>query len=177
MTSSEPVDLRGQTHAWGEERHRTLSWCDPHKTAAAGLQLSGMQYVKAMADGSLPRSPISQLVGIEPVSVGQGDVVFSCIADESFYNPVGIVHGSLVCALLDSATATAVHTTLPPAVGFSTIQISVSYLGIVRAGDVLRAHGWVTKAGGRVCFAEADVRNDSGKLVAQATSSLLLTKI
>jgi uncharacterized protein (TIGR00369 family) len=171
-TPTAPSDLS----TWGDERQRTIAWRDPHKTALAGLQLSGLQYVKAMADGSLPGSPISQLVGILPVSAEAGDVVFRCIADESFYNPVGIVHGSLVCALLDSATASAVHTLLPAGVGFTTVDIAVSYLRAVHAGEELTTHGWVTKPGSRICFAEADVTNAQGKIVAKASSSILVLR-
>jgi uncharacterized protein (TIGR00369 family) len=174
MTHEASLDAPSEMSTWGDERQRTISWRDPQKTAVAGLQLSGLQYVKAMADGSLPGSPISQLVGILPVSAEMGDVVFRCIADESFYNPVGIVHGSLVCALLDSATASAVHTLLPAGVGFTTVEISVSYLRAVHAGEELTTHGWVTKPGSRICFADADVTNAAGKMVAKASSSILI---
>lgn len=172
--SALPTATAADTAGWGELRERTVQWHDPSPTAAAGLARSGLDYIHAMARGELPSSPIGQLVGMELVSAAEGDVVFRCVADESFYNPVGIVHGGLACTLLDSATATAVHTTLPAGVAFSTIELSVSYLRAVRAGDVLLTHGWLTKPGSRVCFAEADVRNSDGKVVAKASSSLLV---
>jgi uncharacterized protein (TIGR00369 family) len=168
-----PVELPSQA-GWGEERSRTVTWHDPGATALAGLRMPGIAYITAMAAGVLPPSPIGQLVGMTLVSAVEGDVVFGCVADESFYNPVGTVHGGLVCTLLDSATASAVHSMLPPGRAFTTIDLNVSYLRAVRAGDELRAHGWVSKPGSRVCFAEADVRTPDGKLVAKASSSLLV---
>lgn len=168
-----PVEGPSQT-SWGEQRTRTVTWHDPASTAMAGLRMPGIAYITAMAGGVLPQSPIGQLVGMTLVSVAEGDIVFGCVADESFTNPVGIVHGGLVCTLLDSATASAVHSTLPPGRAFTTIDLSVSYLRAVQAGDALLAHGWVSKPGSRVCFAEADVRSEEGKLVARATSSLLV---
>lgn len=168
-----PVELPSQA-GWGEQRERTVSWHDPGPTALAGLRMPGIAYITAMAAGALPPSPIGELVGLSLVSAVEGDVVFRCVADESFYNPVGVVHGGLVCTLLDSATASAVHSTLPPGRAFTTIDLSVSYLRAVRAGDELLTHGWVSKPGSRVCFAEADVRTPGGKLVAKASSSLLV---
>lgn len=168
-----PVELPNQA-GWGEPRSRTVTWHDPAATATAGLRMPGIAYITAMAAGALPPSPIGELTGLSLVSAVEGDVVFRCVADESFYNPVGIVHGGLVCTLLDSATASAVHSTLPPGRAFTTIDLNVSYLCAVRAGDELLAHGWVTKPGSRVCFAEADVRTPDGKLVARASSSLLV---
>lgn len=87
---------------------------------------------------------------------------------------MGVVHGGLLCTLLDSAAPGAVHSTLPAGVGFTSIEIKVSYLRSVRAGDVLLAHGWVTKPGSRIASAEADVRDSNDRLVATASSTLLL---
>ncbi len=166
-----------QTAGWGDLRERVVRWHDPRPTAAVGLGLTGLDYITAMAEGQLPNSPIGALVGLELVSAAPGDVVFACVADESFANPVGIVHGGLACTLLDSATASAVHATLGPGFAFTTIDLSVSYLRAVQVGEALQAHGWVTKPGRRVCFAEADVRNAAGMVVARASSSLLVYEL
>jgi uncharacterized protein (TIGR00369 family) len=108
------------------------------------------------------------------VSVNPGDVVFGCLPDESVYNPIGVVHGGLVCTLLDTVAGCAVHSTLPADVGYTSVEIKISYLRPVRAGVELIAHGWVTKPGRRVAFAEADVRDPSGTLLATASSTCLV---
>ncbi|MBT2522476.1 PaaI family thioesterase [Arthrobacter sp. ISL-28] len=90
-------------------------------------------------------------------------------------NPIGAVHGGLVCALLDSALGCAVQTTLPKGVGYTSIEIKVNYLRSIRAGSgPLTCIGVVSKAGSRVAFADATVTDASGKLVATATGSLLV---
>nr|MDT0667655.1 PaaI family thioesterase [Micromonospora sp. DSM 115978] len=126
-----------------------------------------------MMEGRLPASPIGQLAGLEAVRAGLGDVVYRCVPDASFLNPMGVVHGGLLCTLLDAAAGSAVHTTLEPGVGFTSIEIKVNYLRAVRPGDVLTAHGWVSKPGRRVVFAEADVRDADDRLVANATTTCL----
>ena len=102
-------------------------------------------------------------------------MTFLITPDESSYNPIGLVHGGLVCTLLDSVVGCAVHTTLPAGVGYTSIDLQVSYLRPVHAhSGRLVAHGWVTKPGRRVAFAQGDVRDADGRLLATATSSLLI---
>jgi uncharacterized protein (TIGR00369 family) len=80
-----------------------------------------------------------------------------------------------VCTLLDSVAGCAVHTTLPAGVGYTSAEIKVSYLRPVHADTgKLIAHGWVVKPGRRLAFAEADVRSPDGKIVATASSTLLV---
>ena len=160
---------------WGEARSKTVSWHDPAPTAAAGLSMAGIDYLRAMADGTLPPPPISGLMEFSLVSAEPGRVVFSCQPDESAYNPIGAVHGGLVCTLLDSVAGCALHSTLPKGRGYTSIEIKVNYLKAVRlASGPLIATGTVVKAGSRVGFTEGVVTDASGAVVATASSTLLV---
>ena len=159
---------------FGGPRSKVVTWHDPMVLAASAAGLTGLQFLEALRDGLLPPPPIATLVGMNPVSVVAGDVVFKCLPDESVYNPIGVVHGGLVCTLLDTVAACAVHSTLPVGVGYTSVEIKVSYLRPVRAGVELTAHGWVTKPGRRVAFSEADVRDPAGVLLATASSTCLV---
>ena len=161
--------------AWGEPRTKTVSWYDPMVGAAAMAGMTGRAYLQAMIDGELPPPPISGLMAFSAVSVGDGEVEFTCTPDESAYNPIGLVHGGLVCTLLDSVVGCAVHSTLPAGTGYTSLEIKVSYLRPVRQGEGdLRAIGRVTKPGRRAAFAEGEVRDAAGKLVATASSTCLV---
>ena len=155
-------------------RSKTVSWHDRLATAAAGRERSGLDFLRAMAAGQVPPPPIAELVGMTITRVETGDVAFGCLPDESVYNPIGVVHGGLVCTLLDTVCGCAVHTTLPAGVAYTSIEIKVNYLRPVRAGIELFAHGWVTKPGRRVAFAEGDVRDADGVVLATASSTLLV---
>lgn len=170
--TSQPV--LGDPSTWGPEQSKTITWHDPRGTAAVGLQLSGLEYLRALASGELPPPPISQMFGMVPVRAEEGEVEFRCTADDSSYNPLGIVHGGLACTLLDTAAGCAVHTTLPAGVGYTSIEIKVSYMRMIHAGHELVIKGRVTKPGRRIAFAEAEMFDDAGKLVASASSSLLI---
>ena len=156
------------------ERSKTITWHDPLELAGAARDVTGLEFLRRIVAGELPPPPIAQLLGMTATSVETGRVVFGCLPDESVYNPIGVVHGGLVCTLLDTVTACAVHTTLPAGVGYTSVEIKVNYLRPVRGGVALTATGWVTKPGRRVAFAEGDVRDPDGTLLATASSTCLV---
>lgn len=164
-----------RTAEWGEPRSRTVTWHDPLITAAGAMQRSGLETMEAIRDGLLPPPPIALLVQMGIGALEEGRVEFTCDVDESVYNPIGVVHGGLVCTLLDTVAGCAVHTTLPAGFGYTSIELKVNYLRAVHAtSGPLTAVGTVVKPGRRVAFAEGEVREASGRTVATATSSLLV---
>ena len=168
------LDARG---AWGEPRTKVVSWYDPMISAEAALALPGREFLESLAHGRLPRPPFAALVGARLHSVGEGEVVFRCTPDESTYNPGGIVHGGLLCMLLDSACGCAVQSLLPGGVAISSIEIKVSFMSALRSDSgELEITGRALRVGRQVAFAEADARSGDGKLVGHATSSLSLMR-
>ena len=161
--------------SWGDPRSRTVTWHDPMVTAAGALQRSGLETMEAIRDGILPPPPIAMLMQMGVTTLEEGRVEFTCAVDESVYNPIGVVHGGLVCTLLDTVAGCAVHTTLPAGVGYTSIELKVNYLRAVHAtSGPLTAIGRVIKPGRRVAFAEAEVLDAAGRSVATASSSLLV---
>jgi uncharacterized protein (TIGR00369 family) len=164
--------------AWGEPRSRTVTWHDPRITAAGALERSGLETMEAIRDGILPPAPIAMLMQFDIRSLEEGRVEFGCTLDESVYNPIGVVHGGLVCTLLDTVAGCAVHTTLPSGMAYTSIEIKVNYLRPVHVSSgPLTAIGRVTKPGRRVAFAEGEVLDAQGRTVATASSSLLVFPI
>jgi uncharacterized protein (TIGR00369 family) len=156
-------------------RSRTVTWDDPMVTAAGGLERSGLETLQAIRDGVLPPPPIAALMQFDIQEIEEGRVVFGCALDESVYNPLGVVHGGLVCTLLDTVAGCAVHSTLPQGLGYTSIELKVNYLRAVRADSGrLTAVGTVVKPGRRVAFADGQVLDAAGRLVATASSSLLV---
>ncbi|MFE4950682.1 PaaI family thioesterase [Leifsonia sp. NPDC056665] len=140
--------------------------------------VSGLAYLQKMIAGELPPPPIAKLMGMALTEAETGRAVFVCEPDESHYNPIGTVHGGLVCTLLDSAIGCAVQSTLAQGQGYTSIEIKVNYLRPVFAGSgPLTCSATVTKPGNRVAFADGVVTDGSGKTVATATGSLLVFPI
>lgn len=119
--------------------------------------------------------PIGRTLGFSLVEVDRGRAVFEGTPDERHYNPMGGVHGGYAATLLDSACGIAVHSMLKPDQGFTTLELKVSYLrGMSDTTGPVRAEGRVLNMGRRVAFAEADIRDADGRLMATATSTLLV---
>src|SRR4249919_1323302 len=105
------------------ERTLTISWQDPTELAARARSGSGLDFLRAIASGDLPRAPIQDLLGFDLIEVDEGRVVFAAEPGEQHYNPIGVVHGGLAATLLDSAMGAAVHSTLPEGSAYITLEV------------------------------------------------------
>lgn len=160
---------------WGNPRSKQVTWYDPATVAAGADGLSGLEFITALAEGRIAPPPIASLLNMWPVRVQRGLVVFECVPDESVYNPIGVVHGGLLCTLADSVAGCAVHTTLDAGVGYTSIDITVNYARPVTLDSGrLTATGRVTKPGRRIALATAEITDAAGRLVAAASSNCLV---
>lgn len=160
------------------ERTLTVTWEDPMIGAAQIKDMTGIEYLQAIIAGTIPAPPIARLLGFDITEVSPGRATFTVIPHESQYNPIGTVHGGLVCTLLDSVAGCAAQTTLPKGMAYTSLEIKVSYLRPVLASSgMLTAVGVVTKPGRRAAFVDATVVDAEGKLVATASSTLLIFPI
>ncbi len=157
-------------------RSRTLEWQDPVATAAAGAEMAGLDYLRAVIAGELGRPPISVTMNMEIVELEEGRAVFAGEPGEEHYNPIGVVHGGYAATILDSALGCAVHSTLPAGVGYTSLGLEVKYLRPISrdTGRVL-CEGTVVHRGRRQATAEARLTaEDTGKLLATGTSTLMI---
>ena len=158
-------------------RTRTFSWQDPLPAAKAGLALSGFDYLTAMSRGELAGAPIGATLGFSqfPVRVESGKVTFSLQPEEFHYNPIGTVHGGVICTLLDSASACAVHSLLPAGTGYTSLELKVNFIRPVTAkSGLMHCVGTVINLGRRTAVAEAKLFDEAGKLHAHCTQTCLI---
>jgi len=154
-------------------RSRTVTWSDPARFAAA-RDLSGLDFLRAIQTGELPRPPIAELLGIFPVEVERGRVVFELEAAEFHYNPLNIVHGGVTATLLDTVMGCAAQSLLDAGVAYTTTDLQVRYVRAATvASGMLRAEGKVLHAGRRFVTAEGRVTDGAGKLVAHGSCGCL----
>lgn len=157
------------------EQSKTITWVDPRPQAAQALTMPGIDYLRAILAGDIPGAPIASHINMDFVSVDPGVVVMGATPDDSHYNPIGSVHGGFFATLLDSVCGCAVQTTLPAGTGYTSLDLSVSFLrGITVETGRVTATGRVTKPGSRAAFVEADIKDADGRLLATATSTCLV---
>jgi uncharacterized protein (TIGR00369 family) len=140
--------------------------------------MGGLEHLEAIRDGRLPGPPIAELLGFELVEVGHGRATFAVEPGERHYNPIGVVHGGIAATLLDSAMGCAVQTTLEAGVGYTTLDLNVTFLRpmTVDTGKVL-CEAAVVHTGSRVATAEGRVFSSrTGKLMATGTCSCVILR-
>ena len=148
---------------------------DPRETAARGLRLAGIDYIRAIFAEELPPPPISTLIGFRGVEAEPGRAVFEMTPGPEHYNPIGSVHGGIALTLLDSAMGCAVHTTLEAGVGYTTLEVKTNFVRPITADTgVIRCEGTVVHGGSRVATAEGRLTDEAGKLLAHGTTTCLI---
>jgi uncharacterized protein (TIGR00369 family) len=157
------------------ERTRTIHWEDPLAAAARGREMSGLELLEAIRSGQVPPPPFAVLLGFEIVELADGRVTFGVAPSEFHYNPIGVVHGGVAAALLDTVMGCAVQSKLPRGRAYTTLDVQVRYLRplTVTTGRVFGI-GTIVHAGGRIATAEGRIVDESGKLYATGTTSCLL---
>ncbi len=159
------------------ERVRTVHWEHPTAHLPEARQLAGIDWLRAIADGSFPAPPIAQLLGFTLATIEPGRVVFALESGEHLYNPIGLVHGGVASTLLDSAMGCAVHTTLAAGVGYTTLDLQVRFVRPITAETPpLRCVGEVVHGGATVATTQGRLEDEAGRLYAHGTGSCLVLR-
>ena len=157
-----------------EGRSRTHEWSEPVELAQSLRPLSGQEFMEAWSNGEVT-PPIAATLGFELEDFGDGHVKIVCTPQEFHYNPYGMVHGGLAATLLDTATGCAIQTRLPAGAGYATLNLAVNYLRpITTDTGAIRCVGKVVSMGRTVAVSEAEVIDESERVLARATATCLL---
>ena len=122
--------------------------------------------------GELPPPPVASLIGITMVSAELGRVVMAMEVGPQHANPMGTVHGGILCDLADAAMGMAYASSLNDGETFTTLELKINFLKPVWSGR-LTATGRLVKGGRTVGLVECDVHDDKDQLVARATSTCM----
>ncbi|WP_020107523.1 PaaI family thioesterase [Nocardia sp. 348MFTsu5.1] len=154
---------------------------EPSDTATAATpsprieEMTGLEVLRHFTSLTDRQPNIGQLMGMEYESLEVGEVRFSLVTRPDMTNPIGSLHGGVCATLLDSVMGCAVHSTLPAGVGYGTLELKVNYIRSVPTdGRRIIGHGKVIHVGRRTATAEGQVYDESGKLLAHATTTCII---
>jgi len=131
-----------------------------------------IERVEAMLRGEIPGPPAAQLIGFRLLSIEPGKAVFEMEAGPQHANPMGTLHGGILCDIADAAMGIAYASDLGEGESFTTLELKINFLKPVWNAR-LRAEGRVVKRGKTVGLVECDVTDEKGSLVARASSTCL----
>ena len=118
-------------------------------------------------------APFLRHLALKMTELGWGSARFEMEAAPFRLQPFGVVHGGNFAMLIDSATFWACFLTLDSEDdGLTSVDLKVNYLAPSRLGP-LGCDGKLIKAGKTLSYAEAEVRDAEGRLLAHGTSTLM----
>jgi uncharacterized protein (TIGR00369 family) len=138
-------------------------------------EMSGLEFVRGLVDGTLPLNTIAQTLGYDIAEAENGRVVVTAEPKDSHLNPAGTVHGGFAATMLDSCMGLAIQSTLEKGVGSTTLEFKISFVRpITPETGPIKAEGMVINRGRRVGTAEGRVTDSKGRLLVHGTTTCLI---
>jgi uncharacterized protein (TIGR00369 family) len=139
------------------------------------LSYDGLGFLRAIADGTLPQPPITELLGFRLIAVEHGNAVFEGKPQFRHYNPIGVVHAGVAATLLDSAVACSVQSTLAKGETYTTLELKLNLVrALTEETGLVRAEGRIIHRGRTTATAEGQLRDRIGKLYAHASTTCMI---
>jgi uncharacterized protein (TIGR00369 family) len=122
--------------------------------------------------GEFPKPPVAQLIGFTLTAVAEGRATVVLEAGPQHANPMGTLHGGILCDVADAAMGIAYASTLGKDESFTTLELKINFLKPVWQAQ-LTAEGRVVKRGRTMGLTECDITDEKGSLVARASSTCM----
>jgi uncharacterized protein (TIGR00369 family) len=119
--------------------------------------------------------PIARLIGFEAKNVADGRATVVLAAGPQHANPMGTLHGGILCDIADAAMGIAFASTLATEESFTTVELKINFLRPVWQAQ-LRAEGTVVQRGGTVGYVECTITDEENRLVAKAASTCMVLR-
>ena len=116
--------------------------------------------------------PIARLIGFEAKEIAEGRAVVTLAAGPQHANPMGTLHGGVLCDIADAAMGMAFASTLAPGESFTTVELKINFFRPIWEAR-LQAEGKVVRRGRSIGYIECEITNERGQLVAKAASTCL----
>jgi uncharacterized protein (TIGR00369 family) len=116
--------------------------------------------------------PVARLIGFEVKEIADGRAIVTLAAGSQHANPMGTLHGGVLCDIADASMGMAFASTLTPGESFTTIELKINFFRPVWEAR-LRAEGKVVRRGSTIGYIECEVTDEGGRLVAKASSTCM----
>jgi uncharacterized protein (TIGR00369 family) len=131
-----------------------------------------LETFRKIVAGELDPPPVALLVGMRMTEIDEGRAVFELESGPRHASPLGTVHGGILCDIADAAMGCAHASLLGEDESFTTLDLKINFLKPVWAGRLV-AVGQVLKSGRTIGLVECRITDESGSLVAFATSTCM----
>ena len=154
---------------------RTSSKTYGKVSAKRQKDMTGLEFVQGLAQGTLPLNKMAQTLDYDITEAENGRVVVTANPKEIHLNPWGTIHGGLAATMLDSCMGLAIQSTLDKGIGSTTLEFKISFVRpITPETGLIQAEGTVISRGRRVGTAEGRVIDRDGRLLVHGTTTCLI---
>jgi uncharacterized protein (TIGR00369 family) len=128
-----------------------------------------------MVKERINQSPYFTLLSMEVQSLGWGESLLKVDIQEKHLQPFGMVHGGVFSSLVDAAAFWAVFPMIEGDMGLTSVELKLNFLAPASSSNLV-ARGKSIKVGRTLCLGEALIEDDSGRLLAHGTSTMMILK-
>lgn len=120
-------------------------------------------------------APFFQNLSMVIDDMGIGYAMVKIALQEKHLSPYGAIQGGVYSSIIDTAAYWAPYSELPEDVGLISMDVNVHNLASVTQGTII-ARGERIKIGRTICLSHVLVENEKGRILAEGSSKLLITK-
>jgi uncharacterized protein (TIGR00369 family) len=169
-----PPKTKPFVFAWVMALARRESVHERPNAAAAASRISSDSSGSSTARDSMS-APTRPAIGFQVEEIGGGRAIGSLRSGPQHANPMGTLHGGILCDLADAAMGMAFARTLARDESFTTMALTINFFRPVWQ-TVLRAVARVVNRGKNVGYVECDVLDQDGKQIAKAASTCFVLR-
>jgi len=119
--------------------------------------------------------PVARLIGFEAKEIADGRATVTLAGGPQHANPMGTLHGGILCDIADAAMGMAFASTLAADESFTTVELKINFFRPVWEA-LLRAEGKVVRRGSNIGYTECEITDERGQLIAKAASTCLVLR-
>jgi uncharacterized protein (TIGR00369 family) len=118
---------------------------------------------------------VARLIGFEAKDVAEGHATITLSAGPQHANPMGTLHGGILCDIADAAMGLAFASTLAPEESLTTVELKINFFRPVWQAR-LKAEGTVVQRGQTMGYVECTITDEENRLVANAASTCMVLR-
>lgn len=118
---------------------------------------------------------VARLIGFETKEIADGKATVVLDAGPQHANPMGTLHGGILCDIADAAMGIAFASTLAADETFTTVELKINFFRPVWTAQ-LRAEGAVVQRGRTVGYVECTISDEENRLIAKAASTCMVLR-
>lgn len=115
----------------------------------------------------------AKLIGWESKRIAEGHAIVTLQAGPQHANPMGTLHGGILCDIADAAMGIAFASTLAQHESFTTVELKINFFRPVW-NSLLKADANVVRRGSKIGYVECEITDEQNRLVAKSASTCMV---